>query len=156
MKELASAIRVLLFSLVAVSSTGMGYAQSGAAQSRWKLSDFAIDLNKLVTLPGHLWVGSGYTTVNPVLGSVLGTADIMSPPLAGRNFSLKALLIANGDTIRDQFVWGSKINNVLYTGGTWQPDRITRRGIYNRQHAKGIISFEIVSHLIPFADKSAS
>jgi hypothetical protein len=154
MKPLASAIRVLLFSLVAVSSTGRGYAQSGAAQSRWKLSDFAIDLNKLVTLPGHLWVGSGYTTVNPVLGSVLGTADIMSPPLAGRNFSLKALLIANGDTIRDQFVWGSKINNVLYTGGTWQPDRITRRGIYNRQHAKGIISFEIVSHLIPFADKS--
>jgi hypothetical protein len=142
--------RIIFFSLFIISFAGNASAQS----PRWKLADFAIDLNKLVTLPGQLWVGSGYTSVNPVLGSVLGTADVMSPPISGRNFSFKAMFIANGDTIRDQFVWGSKPNNILYTGGTWQPDKITRRGIYHRMHASGLISFEIISHLIPFADRS--
>lgn len=125
-----------------------------AQQAKWQLKDFAIDLNKLVTPASQLWVGSGYTTVNPVLGSVLGTADVMSPPISGRNFSFEALFVANGDTIRDHFVWGSKPNTILYTGGTWQPDRIIRRGIYHRMHASGLISFEIISHLIPFAGRS--
>ena len=144
-----AAKRCMLFSLALVSFIINLYAQP-----RWQLKDFAIDLNKLVTQPVQLWVGSGYTTVNPVLGSVLGTADVMSPPISGRNFSFKALFVANGDTIRDQFVWGSKPNNILYTGGTWQPDRIVRRGIYHRMHADGLISFEIISHLIPLADRS--
>src|SRR6202000_2446175 len=122
--------------------------------SRWRLSDFAIDLNKLLTPAAQLWVGSGYCTVNPVQGSVLGTADLLSPPIAGRDLFLEALFIANGDTIRDRFVWGSKPNNILYTGGIWQPDRIIRRGIYHRMHARGPISFEIVSQLIPLADRS--
>lgn len=125
-----------------------------AQQAKWQLKDFAIDLNKLVTPASQLWVGSGYTTVNPVLGSVLGIADIMSPPISGRNFSFEALFVANGDTIQDRFVWGSKPNTILYTGGIWQPDRIIRRGIYHRMHSSGLISFEITSHLIPFADRS--
>jgi hypothetical protein len=119
----------------------------------WRLSDLAIDLNKLVTPANQLWVGSGYTTVNPVLGSVLGVADVLSPPFSGRNFLLKALFVANGDTIRDQFVWGSKPDNILYTGGSWQPDRVIRRGTYHRRHAGGVISFEIVTYLIPLADR---
>lgn len=123
-------------------------------QSQWQLKDFAIDLNKLITPANQLWVGSGFTTVSPVLGSVLGTADVMSPPISGRNFSFKALFIANGDTINDQFVWGSAPKNILYTGGSWQPDQIVRRGIYHRMHENGLISFEIISHLIPFADKT--
>lgn len=129
-------------------------AQPQRAKPQWKLSDFSIDLNKLVTPAAQLWVGSGYTTVNPVLGSVLGTADLMSPPISGRNFSFKAMFVANGDTIRDQFVWGSRPNNILYTGGSWQPDRIIRRGIYHRSHTSGVISFEIISHLVPLADRS--
>ncbi|MFA6084326.1 hypothetical protein [Mucilaginibacter sp.] len=142
--------RLIFFCLISLTLAGKLQAQS----AKWKLKDFAIDLNKLVTLPSQLWVGSGYTTVSPVLGSVMGTADVMSPPISGRNFSFKALFVANGDTIRDQFVWGSKPNNVLYTGGNWQPDQIIRRGIYHRMHAGGMLSFEIISHLIPFADKS--
>src|SRR6202000_1403572 len=122
--------------------------------SRWRLTDFAVDLNKLLTPPAQLWVGSGYCTVNPVLGSVLGTADLLSPPIAGRSLSLEALFIANGDTIRDRFVWGSKPDNILYTGGFWQPDRVIRRGIYHRMQAHGPLSFEIISHLIPLADRA--
>ena len=125
-----------------------------AAQSKWQLSDFAIDLNRLVTPPNHLWVGSGYTSVNPVLNSVLGVGDVMSPPVSGHGFKFEALFIANGDTIRDHFVWGGKVRNILYTGGQWQPDRIIRRGTYHRMHAGGLISFEIRSHLIPLADRS--
>ena len=130
------------------------FAQPHSSVSRWQLSDFAIDLNKLLTPPAQLWVGSGYSTVNPVLGSVLGVADFMSPPISGRNLSLEALFVANGDTIRDRFVWGSKIDNILYTGGSWQPDKIVRRGVYHRMHARGPLSFEVVSHLIPLADRS--
>ena len=144
----------VLFFLITISSIVNLYPQADGLRSRWELKDFAIDLNKLVTQPSQLWVGSGYTTVNPVLGSVLGTADIISPPISGRNFSFKAMFVVNGDTIRDQFVWGSKTNNILYTGGTWQPDRIIRRGIYHRMHASGLISFELIAHLIPLADKS--
>lgn len=123
------------------------------AQPKWQLSDFAIDLNRLITPPGHLWVGSGYTSVNPVLNSVLGVGDVMSPPVSGHGFKFEALFIANGDTIRDHFVWGGKVRNILYTGGQWQPDRIMRRGTYHRMHAGGLISFEINSHLIPLADR---
>lgn len=143
-----------IYFLITLSFMVSIHAQSGNLPTKWQLKDFAIDLNKLVTPADQLWVGSGYTTVNPVLGSVLGTADVMSPPISGRNFSFEALFIANGDTIRDHFVWGSKPNAILYTGGAWQPDRIIRRGIYHRMHASGPISFEIVSDLIPFADRS--
>ncbi|HTE26727.1 hypothetical protein [Flavitalea sp.] len=146
--------RVTFSFLTAIAFTVNLYAQADGLRSGWQLKDFAIDLNKLVTPQAQLWVGSGYTTVNPVLGSILGTADIMSPPISGRNFSFKAIFVANGDTIRDQFVWGSRTNNILYTGGTWQPDRIIRRGIYHRMHSNGLISFEITSHLIPLADRS--
>ncbi|HTF30993.1 MAG TPA: hypothetical protein VK625_19190 [Flavitalea sp.] len=146
--------RFILFFLTTISFIVNLYPQADGLRSGWELKDFAIDLNKLVTQPSQLWVGSGYTTVNPVLGSVLGTADIMSPPISGRNFSFKAMFVVNGDTIRDQFVWGSKTDNILYTGGTWQPDRIIRRGIYHRMHTSGLISFELTSHLIPLADRS--
>ncbi|HEY6901351.1 MAG TPA: hypothetical protein VI233_11930, partial [Puia sp.] len=138
---------------LAVISSGV-LAQSHPPATRWQLSDFAIDLNKLLTPPAQLWVGSGYSTVNPVPGSVLGVADFNSPPISGRGLSLEASFVANGDTIRDRFVWGSKVDNILYTGGSWQPDRIVRRGVYHRMHARGPISFEIVSHLIPLADRS--
>jgi hypothetical protein len=148
-------IQLFTFFLVAIIAfTTNLLAQPGVSHARWQLKDFSIDLNKLVTPPSQLWVGSGYTTVSPVLGSVLGTADVMSPPISGRNLSLEGLFVANGDTIRDRFVWGSKPANILYTGGSWQPDRIIRRGIYHRMHAAGIISFEIISHLIPLADQS--
>lgn len=125
-----------------------------AQQANWQLKDFAVDLNKLTTPPSQLWVSSGYTTVTPVPGCVLGTADILSAPISGRNLALSAVIVANGDTIRDRFVWGSKPSNVLYTGGWWQPDQIIRRGIYHRKHGDGVISFVIQSHLIPFADKA--
>lgn len=124
------------------------------AQSRWQLTDFAIDLNRLVTPPNHLWVGSGYTSVNPVLNSVLGVGDVMSPPVSGHGFKFEALFIANGDTIRDHFVWGGKVRNILYTGGQWQPDRVIRRGTYHRMHAGGLLSFEIRSYLIPLANRA--
>lgn len=124
------------------------------AQSQWQLTDFAIDLNRLVTPPNHLWVGSGYTSVNPVLNSVLGVGDVMAPPVSGRGFKFEALFIANGDTIRDHFVWGSKVRNILYTGGQWQPDRVIRRGTYHRMHTGGLLSFEIRSQLIPLADRA--
>lgn len=124
------------------------------AQPKWQLKDFAIDLNSLVTPPGHLWVGSGYTSVNPVLNSVLGVGDVMSPPVSGHGFKFEARFVVNGDTIRDHFVWGSKVRNILYTGGQWQPDRIIRRGTYHRMHEGGLISFEINSHLIPLADRA--
>lgn len=129
------------------------YCSQLFGQPKWKLADFAVDLNALVTPPGHLWVGSGFTSVNPVLNSVLGVADVMSPPVSGRGFKFEARFTANGDTIRDHFVWGSKVRNILYTGGQWQPDRITRRGTYHRLHEQGLISFEINSQLIPLADK---
>lgn len=124
------------------------------AQFKWQLSDFSIDLNRLMTPPDHLWVGSGYTTVNPVLNAVLSVGNVMSPPVSGHGFKFEALFIANGDTIRDQFVWGSKIRNILYTGGQWQPDRVIRRGTYHRMHESGLISFEINSNLIPLADRA--
>ncbi len=146
-------IRLVLTALVAMTIISNSFAQSGSSFPKWQLTDFAIDLNKLLTPAPQLWVGSGYTTVNPVIGSVLGTADVMSPPISGRNLSLEALFIVNGDTIRDRFTWGSKPNSILYTGGTWQPDQIIRRGIYHRMHAGGLLSFEVVSHLIPFADR---
>ncbi len=146
MKTCFAKATVLIFLITCCSTRLM-------AQSKWQLTDFAIDLNRLVTPPNHLWVGSGYTSVNPVLNSVLGVGDVMSPPVSGHGFKFEALFIANGDTIRDHFVWGGKVRNILYTGGFWQPDRVIRRGTYHRLHTGGLISFEINSQLIPLADR---
>jgi hypothetical protein len=120
-----------------------------AFPQQWQLADFAIPLHEILLSPAQIFVGSGYTTVCPLAGTVAGVGSFFSPPFAASNFSMKVKLVINGKPIDDTGQWGGGYDGLLYANGVWQPDRIVRTGFYHRQVDQRLVSFRITTELIP-------
>ncbi len=123
-------------------------------QKKYALEDFSIDLNALLSPPNHLWVMSGWSTVNPVQNTVMGTGECYGPPFAGRDFRLSMKIIANGHEVRDAGSTGKGDVGLLYSGGVWRPDRIIRNGTYHFIVNEKLISFSVRSELVPLYNRT--
>jgi len=155
--------RGLLFAWIMIPATlTVGIAQTNSKTSterkiprqKYSLQDFALNLNSCLSPPNHLWVMSGWSAVNPVTGTVTGAGDCIGPPLAGRDFRLSVTIEANGHTIKDVGSVGKGDVGLLYSGGTWQPDRIIRYGTYHFFVDNKLLSFSLKSELIPLYGKT--
>ncbi len=62
---------------------------------KYSLESFSLNLNSSLSPPNHLWVMSGWSTVNPVSNTVMGVGDCIGPPLAGMDFKLTMTIEAN-------------------------------------------------------------
>lgn len=127
------------------------FARFAAAQSSWRATDFALPLHQNVGNPNQLFVGSGFATVSPRFGTVAGVGSFFSPPLAATGFELNVFFEINGRRVGDSGrPW---LDSLLYAGGTWQPDRLVRRGTFHRQWPEGLTSFGLRTDLVPLADQ---
>jgi hypothetical protein len=124
------------------------------AADKYKLEDFSLNLNSCLTPPNHLWVSSGWSTVNPISTTVMGAGDCIGAPFAGRDFKLFVTLEANGHLIKDVGSTGKGDVGLLFQGGQWQPDKIIRKGTYNYLIDNNIISFGVQSELIPLYNRT--
>ena len=116
---------------------------------KFQLADFSIPLSALVQPQEHLWVNSGFSTVSPLQNTVTGVRGFISPPFAAPDFSFKLNFIVNDHPMPDAGSFGKNDCGLLYAGGTWQPDRITRNGTYHYITDAGLISVYVTSELIP-------
>lgn len=116
---------------------------------KFSLNDFSIELSSIISPPNHIWVSSGYSTVNPTYLTVMGVNECISPPFAARGFNLKVEMTVNGHNIKDIRNYGKGDVGLLYTGGIWKPDKIIRRGTYHHFIDGELISFGVISELIP-------
>lgn len=121
---------------------------------KYTLEDLSFSLNSSLSPTGHLWVMSGWSTVTPLPGTVMGTGECIGPPLAGMNFRLSVTLEANGHKIPDNGSTGKGDVGLLCSGGLWRPDRITRRGTYHYIVDNKLISFSVQSDLVPLYGKT--
>ena len=124
------------------------------AADKYKLEDFSLNLNSSLTPPNHLWVSSGWSTVNPISTTVMGVGDCIGAPLAGKDFKLFVTLEANGHQIKDVGSTGKGDVGLLFQGGQWQPDKIIRKGTYNYLIDNNLISFGVQSELIPLYNRT--
>lgn len=147
-KILISALIVCLGSGNPASGTVSGNDGQGDAPE-YSLDDFSISLNSLLSPPNHLWVMSGWSTVNPVSNTVAGVGDCYGPPYAGRDFKLALTIEADGHLVKDAGSIGKGDVGLLYSGGVWRPDRIVRYGTYNYIVDGHLISFSAESELVP-------
>ncbi|MCG8571617.1 MAG: hypothetical protein MJB14_15895 [Spirochaetes bacterium] len=129
-------------------------SETNKQKASFKINDFAIELRKLIMPENHLWVNSGYTTVHPLWNQVTGIQGFFSPPYALPDFSLLANYRVNGLTVMDNGNRGKGDVGLLYGGGTWYPDRIVRKGTYHHIKDKKLISFSVVSELIPCSQQN--
>lgn len=143
MKNLALITALLLF----VHSTGK-------AQEKFALDDFAIALNQITSAPQHIWVNSGYTTVNPQYNTVMSVKEFFSPPFAAKNFNLSIELEAGSLLIKDVGSFGKGDVGLLYAGGVWYPHKIVRHGTYHHLKNDKLISLGVTSELLPLFEKS--
>lgn len=123
--------------------------EEGTRNRKYSLEDLSLDLNSCLSPPNHLWVMSGWSTVNPVSNTVMGVGECIGPPLAGRDFRLSLTIEANGHPVKDIGSVGKGDVGLLYSGGRWRPDRIIRNGTYHFLVNKDLISFAVKSELIP-------
>ena len=121
---------------------------------KYTLEDFALNLNSILSPPNHVWVMSGWSTVAPVPGTVMGVGDCFGPPLAGRDFKLVMTIEANGHPVKDAGSTGKGDVGLLYSGGMWRPDRIIRNGTYHFIVKDDLISFSLQSELIPLYNRT--
>ena len=121
---------------------------------KFQLEDFSIQLEQITSDPSHIWVSSGYTTVNPAHNSVMGVNDFFSPPFAVRKFNLKIKIQADSHLIRDEENLGKNDVGLLYAGGTWFPHKIVRHGTYHWLKGEKLISLGVTSELIPLFGQS--
>jgi hypothetical protein len=124
------------------------------AGGKFKLNDFAIRLEQLTSAPNHVWVNSGYTTVNPKALSVMGVNDFYSPPLGAKGFNFSVSIKADSISINDGPDYGKGDVGLLYSTGTWFPDKIVRTGTYHHLKGNQLYSFSVKSELIPLIGKS--
>ena len=120
----------------------------------FELEDFSIDLRKCFTPPNHLWVMSGWSTVNPIDKTVMGVGECFSPPFAAREFKMYVHLKADGHLIPDVGSVGKDDVGLLYSGGYWYPDRIERYGTYHYSVNGKLLSLKCQSALYPLAYKN--
>jgi len=128
--------------------------QTLTAGGKFKIDDFAIRLEQLTSAPNHVWVFSGYTTVNPKPLSVFGVNDFYSPPLGAKDFSLSVSIIADSLNIKDGPDYGKGDVGLLYSSGIWRPDRLTRAGTYHHIKGNRLYSFSVSSELYPLFGKA--
>jgi len=129
------------------------FIRGSFAESKFHLEDFAISLEQITSGPGHIWVNSGYTTVNPEYHTVMGVNEFYSPPFAAKNFRMRLNIIADSVTITDTGSYGKGDVGLLYAGGTWFPHKIVRRGTYHHLKSGRLISLGVRSELIPVFGK---
>jgi hypothetical protein len=118
-----------------------------ASENKFKLDDFAMNMEQSVNLPHHIWVSSGYTTVSPIYHTLMGVGEFFSPPFAARRFNLKVEVAADGTTLIDD--GGVYSRNFRYAGGTWLPHKIVRYGTCHRFLNGKLVSLGVESELIP-------
>ena len=119
------------------------------AREKFMLTDFSIELKEITSAPQHVWVNSGYTTVNPQQNTVMSVNEFFSPPYAAKEFNLSVDLKAGSQLIKDTGSFGKGDVGLLYAGGTWFPHKIVRRGTYHHFKKEGLISLGVTSELIP-------
>jgi hypothetical protein len=119
------------------------------AGGKFKLNDFSIRLEQLTSAPNHIWVNSGYTTVNPKALSVMGVNDFYSPPLGAKDLTFAVSIKADSILINDGPDYGKGDVGLLYSTGIWSPDKIVRTGTYHHLKGNQLYSFSVRSELIP-------
>jgi hypothetical protein len=118
-----------------------------------KLNDFAFDLRSSLAPSNHIWVGSGRSTVAPLANTVAGVKSLFSPPFAARDVELLLNIKADHHIISDNGNLGKGDCGLLFAGGEWRPDRITRSGTYHYFVDGRLISLYVTSRLVPLVDR---
>lgn len=142
MKPISITFLVLFINLAAI------------AGDKFRIEDFAISLEQITSGQNHIWVSSGYTTVNPENLTVMGVKEFYSPPFAAKNFNLKINIMIDSLTVPDRGSYGKGDVGLLYSGGTWFPHKIVRKGTYHHLKNGRLISLGVISELIPLFGKS--
>ncbi len=114
-----------------------------------KTVDFSLDLGASLAPPNHLWVNSGWGTVAPVWPTVCGVGECFSPPFAARGLKLMMNFKADGHSLVDNGNYGKGDCGLLFSGGTWRPDFIERKGTYHHLIDGRLISLQVTSRLYP-------
>ena len=114
---------------------------------------FELDLRRSLTPGQHVGVGSGHSVVQPLIGSVCGVASLFSPPLYIRPLRFLVELELDGRRVVDDGNLGKGDCGLLYAGGTWSIDRITRKGTYHHRPEGKLFSLEVTSELFALRDR---
>ncbi|WP_406055333.1 MGH1-like glycoside hydrolase domain-containing protein [Kribbella sp. NBC_00889] len=114
----------------------------------YSLDDFSFDLRRAVP-PAEIWVGSGTGTVTQLSGTVCGVGGWFAPPYAAPDSRLTVSFEVDGRSIVDAARPGAGDRGLLPTGGTWRPDRLTRRGTYHHYADGELVSLAVESTLTP-------
>jgi len=125
-----------------------------SADNKFKLEDLGISLEQITSGPTHIWVNSGHTTVNPENLTVMGVKEFYSPPYAAKSFSLKINIMIDSLSVPDRGSYGKGDVGLIYSGGTWFPHKIVRKGTYHHLKNGQLISLGVTSELIPLFDQS--
>lgn len=115
----------------------------------YQCKDFSADLRKCTVPWSYIWVNSGYSTCAPLKDTVLGVKGCFAPPLAAGDTELSFTLEAGRHIIEDTGNKGKEDCGLLYAGGTWQPDKILRKGTYHYMVGERLISLKAESELVP-------
>ena len=129
---------------------------------KFALDDFALSLAKLTAPSQHVWVGSGYTTVQPAPATVMGVGEFHAPPFAALDFGLQIGLLVGGTTLGQDTVHeiddtgdrGKGDVGLLYAGGVWRPHQIERHGTYHHFVDAQLLSLGVTSRLTPLANRA--
>ncbi len=124
------------------------------AQEKFTLEDFRISLEQITSAPQHIWVNSGYSTVQPRRHSVMGVDEFFSPPFAAKNFHFSVEVQADTFLIKDIGSFGKGDVGLLYAGGAWYPHKIIRRGTYHHLKNDRLLSLRVISELLPLYGQS--
>lgn len=112
-------------------------------------SPYALDLDACLSPPEHLWVNSGWSTVQPLAGQVCGVGACHAPPFSAPDLRLELEFMVNGHRIPDTGSRGKGDCGLLFAGGTWRPDRIERKGTYHHLVRGRVLSLGMRSSLMP-------
>ena len=118
--------------------------------ANYSLQSFAFDLRKHAA-PQHVWVGSGWTTVAALPGTVCGAGGCFAPPYAAPDSTLTVGFEVDGRPVSDGVRPGIAGNGqgLLVGGGTWRPDRVERTGTFHRYDQGVLVSLAVTSTLTP-------
>ncbi len=124
-----------------------------SAQGKFSLQDFNLELNALTSEPQHVWVNSGYSTVQPEFNTVMGVGEFYSPPFAAKDLRLQIEFQVDTLRIPDTGSRGKGDVGLLYAGGTWFPHKVVRMGTYHHLKNNRLISLAVTSELIPLYEQ---
>ena len=120
----------------------------------YQAKDFAMDLRACVMPAKYIWVSSGSGVCAPQENTVCGVRGCFAPPFAAPDLALSLRIFADGHEIADSGSRGKGDCGLLYSGGSWQPDSIVRRGFYHFKTPRGLLSFTAESELVPLLDEA--